>query len=132
MIKVKFVTPNGTYKEVETSIINVRSTDGDRGILPNRVPLVLMLEVSRLETKENGERKEYAIGGGMLYFENNVATVLVDSIESKEDIDLARAEAAKDRAEGRISGKLKEDNLDLKRAELALVRALNRIKVANY
>lgn len=132
MIKVKFVTPNGVYKEVETTILNVRSTDGERGILSNHMPIVLMLTVSKLETKENGEKKVYAIGGGMLYFENNVATILVDSIESKEEIDLSRAQAAKDRAEQRISGKVNDPNLDLKRAELALARALNRINVANY
>lgn len=132
MIKVKFVTPNGLYKEVETSILNVKSTDGERGILPNHMPLVLMLEVSRLETKENGEKKEYAIGGGMLYFENNLATILIDSIESKEEIDLKRAEEALGRAKTRLEKKTNDSNLDIKRAELALARALNRINVANY
>lgn len=132
MIKVKFVTPNGLYKEVETSILNVKSTDGERGIFPNHMPLVLMLEVSRLETKENGEKKEYAIGGGMLYFENNLATILVDSIESKEEIDLKRAEEALGRAKTRLEKKTNDSNLDIKRAELALARALNRINVANY
>lgn len=130
MINVKFVTPEGTYKEVETSILNVRSTDGERGILPNHMPIVLMLEVSRLETKEEGEKKQYAIGGGMLYFENNNATILVDSIESKDEIDLSRAQAAKVRAENRIQRK--DSNLDLKRAQAALARSLNRINVANY
>lgn len=130
MIKVKFVTPEGTYKELETPILNVRSTDGDRGILPNHMPIVLMLEVSRLETKEDGVKKQYAIGGGMLYFENNTATILIDSIESQEEIDLSRAQAAKERAERRIASK--DPNVDLRRAEVALARSLNRIKVANY
>lgn len=132
MIKVKFVTPNGVYKEVETPILNVKTTDGERGILPNHMPIVLMLEVSKLETKENGEKKAYAIGGGMLYFESNVATILVDSIESKEEIDLKRAQEAMGRAKDRLEGRTKNPNLDIKRAELALARALNRINVANY
>ena len=80
MIKTKIVTPEGVYKEFESAQLNVRSTDGERGILPNHMPLVLMLEISRLETKENGQKKQYAIAGGMLYFQNNIATILVDSI----------------------------------------------------
>ena len=130
MINVKFVTPEGTYKEVESSLLNVTSTDGQRGILPNHMPIVLMLTISRLETMEDGKRTQYAIGGGMLYFENNVATVLVDSIESQDEIDVDRATKAKDRAEGYI--KSNDPNIDLKRAQLALSRAMNRIMVSSY
>lgn len=132
MINVRFVTPDGLYKEVEVSAINLNTTDGQRGILPNHMPIVLMINISRLETIEDGQRKQYATGGGMLYFADNKATILVDSIESKEEIDLERAMSAKQRAEERISGKSKEDNLDLKRASIALTRALNRIEVSNY
>lgn len=132
MIKVRFVSPYGLYKEVEASMINCRSTDGCRGILPNHMPLVLMLEISRFETIENGERKEYAISGGLLYFENNVATVLVNSIESQDEIDLNRAEESKKRAEERINKHKEGNNIDLKRAEISLARALNRISVSGY
>ena len=132
MINVRFVTPDGLYKEVEASAINLNTTDGQRGILPNHMPIVLMINISRLEVVEDGQRKQYATGGGMLYFADNKATILVDSIESKEEIDLERAMSAKQRAEDRMSGKLKEDNLDIKRANIALARAINRIQVSNY
>lgn len=130
MIKIKIVTPNGVYDELEASQINFRCTDGDRGLLPNHMPIVFMLEISRLELIINGKRKQYSIAGGMLYFENNFATILVDAIESQEDIDVERAKAAKERAEGRINGK--DPNIDLKRAEIALHRALNRLNVSSY
>lgn len=129
MIKVKFVTPDGVYKEKEASMINCCSTDGWRGILPNHMPIVLMLEISRLELIVDNKKEEYAIAGGMLYFENNEATILVDAIESKEDIDLERAQKAKQRAEDRINRK---ENIDLRRAQIALDRALNRINVSGY
>lgn len=129
MIKVKFVTPDGLYKEIEASMINCHSTDGWRGILPNHMPIVLMLEISRLELVVDGKRQQYAIAGGMLYFENNEATILVDAIESQEDIDLERAQRAKQRAEERLN---KKDSVDLKRAQVALTRAINRINVLNY
>ena len=132
MIKVRFVTPDGLYKEVESSAININTTDGQRGILPNHMPIVLIINISRLETIENGKRVQYATGGGMLYFENNEATILVNSIESQDEIDIERAMSAKQRAEDRLSGKLQEENLDLKRASIALTRALNRINVSKY
>ena len=132
MINVRFVTPDGLYKEVEASAINLNTTDGQRGILPNHMPIVLMINISRLETVESGQRKQYATGGGMLYFSDNKATILVDSIESQEEIDVSRALEAKKRAEDRISGKLKEENLDIKRANIALARAINRIEVSKY
>ena len=130
MIKTKIVTPEGVYREFETAILNVRSTDGQRGILPNHMPTVLMLEISRLETKEEGKKKQYAIAGWMLYFENNVATILVDSVESQEEIDEQRALAAKSRAEERLNRK--DPNVDIRRAEIALHKAINRINVVHY
>lgn len=130
MIKTKIVTPDGLYKEVECSMINCCSTDGWRGILPNHMPIVLMLTISRLELVIDGKKEQYAITGGMLYFEKNVATILVDAIESKDEIDIERASRAKERAEDRI--KNGEDNIDLRRAEVALKRAINRINVSSY
>lgn len=128
MFNVKIITPEGLYKTVETSILNVVTTDGARGVLTNHVPLVCMLTVSKMSTIENNERQEYAVNGGMLYFKENVATILTDTCEHSSEIDVERAMRAKQRAEERLQ---KRDNIDLRRAELALKRAMNRIDVAN-
>jgi len=127
MINLKIVTPNGVYKETSTSILNIKTIDGERGLLTNHIPTVLMLEISKMSTIEDGERKEYAIGGGMLYFKDNLATLLVDSIESKDEIDVDRALKAQERAKGYLISK--DPNIDLKRAQLALNRSLNRLKI---
>ncbi len=127
MIRCEIVTPNGMYKQFDTSILNIVSIDGQMGILPSHVPLVTVLEVSKLSSVENGEREEYAIAGGLLYFENDVAKILTDSIESKEEIDESRAIAARDRALEYL--KKKDESMDLKRAEFALKKALNRLYV---
>ncbi len=121
-IKVKILTPLGLYKETEASIINVVSEDGQRGILPNHMPIVVILTISKMELEEE-KREIYAVAGGMLYFKDNECTILCNAIENKSDIDLDRAYKAKERAEGH----LKDPNSDLKRAELALKRAMNRI-----
>ena len=127
MINLELITPQGKKKDIETSIINVGSIDGQRGIIPGRVPYVLMLDISILETIENGQREKYSIGGGTLYFEDNKATCLLNSFEAESEIDFNRAEAAKERAEERINSK--NENIDLVRAEAALKRALNRLSL---
>ena len=128
MIKVKIITPDGLYKELETPIINVTSVDGERGILPNHMPTVFMLDIGKLETEENGIRVQYAISGGMFYFEKNEANILVNAIESKDEIDKQRAIDSRERQLEKLAKK--DPNMDLKRAEIALKRAMNRIKIA--
>ena len=128
MIKASIITPRGLYKEVETPIINITSADGERGILPNHMPVVFALDIGKLETEENGKRQLYAISEGMFYFDDNKASILVSTIEAKEDIDVPRAEASKERQLRRLE--TKDENIDLKRAEVSLRRALNRIKIA--
>ena len=127
MINVRIVTPNGLYKETIASIVNVVSLDGERGILPNHMPIVVSLKISKMELAEE-KREVYAIAGGMLYFKDNECTILTPAIENKEDIDLRRAEEAKERAEKRIH----DPNMDQNRAEVALRKAMNRISVKGY
>lgn len=127
MIHCEIVTPRGLYKEFDTTILNVVTIDGQRGILPNHVPLVTMLQVDKLTSVEQGVRVEYAVAGGLLYYENNVAKILCDSIEAKDEIDEARAIAARDRALDYL--KKKDESIDLKRAEFALKKAINRLRV---
>lgn len=128
MFKVRIVTPRGLYKVLEVEILNVETTEGQIGILANHMPLVAMLTISTMTTKENDGRHSYAISGGTLYFENNFATILADTIERSDEIDLERAEKAKNRAQQLlVSG----SGIDYKRAEVALKRALNRIKIAS-
>ncbi len=125
MIRCRIITPEGLYKECDAKIINVRTTDGQRGILPNHMPLVTMLEISRMSLEEPQGRENYTISGGMLYFKDNLATLLVDTIENVNDIDIERAKRAKQRAEERLN-QLNE-KVDIVRAEVALQKALNRI-----
>ena len=124
MINVRIVTPNGLYKETKASIINCRSTEGERGILPNHMPIVLSLAIAKLELEEE-KREKYAIAGGMLHFKNNECIILTSAIEHESEIDLERAKASKERAETR----LQSIDADLRRAELSLKRAINRISI---
>lgn len=128
-LHVRIATPEGLYKEFDTPIINIQTEDGDQGVLPNHMPLVTMLKIGVMTSDENGVRNTYAVAGGLFYFRDNVAEILTDAIENKNDIDTARAEKAKTRAENRLNSK--DPNIDMRRAQVALAKALNRISVSS-
>ena len=128
MIHCRIVTPHGVYKEVDTSILNIETQDGQRGILPEHMPIVTMLRIGKMTTVESGKRMEYAVTGGLFYFRDNKAEIMVDdAIENKDEIDVERAIAAKIRAEQRLQSN--DKNVDQVRAEIALKKALNRLNV---
>ncbi|MBQ1531238.1 MAG: ATP synthase F1 subunit epsilon [Solobacterium sp.] len=128
MIHCRIVTPKGVYKEMDASIINIVTTDGERGILPNHMPLVTMLKIGKMTTEETDGRQEYAVAGGLFYFRDNLAEILTDAVESKEEIDVERAESARQRAERRLASN--NPNYDIQRARIALEKALNRLSVS--
>jgi len=125
---IRIVTPFGLYKEFKASMINFRTTDGNRGLLADHMPYVAILPISSLTTIDSeGKREIYAVGDGMIHFKNNFCKVLVDVIESEDEIDANRALAAKERALKRINHA--SEQTDLQRAELALKKAMNRIAI---
>ncbi|MGM9973415.1 MAG: hypothetical protein ACI33K_05150 [Clostridiaceae bacterium] len=81
MITVRIVTPQGLYKETEASIINVVTTGGELGILPNHLPLAAILKTSRLKLTEKEGRQEYMVAEGLIYFKKNQATVLTSNVD---------------------------------------------------
>lgn len=127
---VRIVTPKGVYKTLKTEILNVVSTNGQLGILANHMPIVASLTISSFTTVESDGRHTYAISGGILYFNDNLATLLTDAIERSDEIDVARAKLAKEKAEALLAAQETEED-DLKKAEVALKRAINRLKVAS-
>lgn len=124
---VRVVTPHGVYREWDTAILNIQTSDGDQGILANHMPLVTMLKIGKMTSDIDGKREEFAVAGGLFYFRENLAEVLTDAIENKVDIDIARAERSKERAEERL--RKSDPSLDIKRAEVSLKKAMNRLSV---
>lgn len=124
---VRVVTPHGVYREWDTAILNIQISDGDQGILANHMPLVTMLKIGKMTSDIDGKREEFAVAGGLFYFRENLAEVLTDAIENKVDIDIARAEKSKERAEERL--RKADPSIDIKRAEVSLKKAMNRLSV---
>lgn len=80
MFKVKIVTPEGEYGQYEASILNLRTTNGQVGLLTDHMNYLANLVEGDLNLVENGQRLSFNTGAGLVYFDDNLATVLVDYI----------------------------------------------------
>ena len=123
---LEIYTPFGKYFDKYVNELVIQTEEYVLGILPNHTPLVAKVKTSKMEIVQNGEKKCYAIGEGLLNVKKDSVTLLVESIESKQEIDIERAKQAKSRAEERLKEPL---NIDVERALKALARANNRISI---
>ena len=126
-VEVNVVTPDGPIYNGEAEMVSTKAKSGELGILPNHIPMVAPLQIGAVRIKKDGKTEFVAVSGGFLEVRPDKITILAQAAELAETIDLARAHAAKLRAERRLQDK--QDNVDHKRAELALKRAINRISI---
>ncbi|SFT25291.1 F0F1 ATP synthase subunit epsilon [Paenibacillus sp. BC26] len=124
---LEIVTPERKVYAQDVNMIIVKASEGEMGILPNHIPMVTPLRIAPVIIKKDRSEETIAVNGGFLEIRKDKVVILAESAELPGDIDLSRAESAKQRAEQRINGK--RDEYDQLRAELALQRALNRIAV---
>ncbi|MCT2878855.1 F0F1 ATP synthase subunit epsilon [Lactobacillus delbrueckii] len=134
LFKINIVTPNGLIYSHRGSSVSMRAIDGDRQILYNHLPILTPLTIGEVRVQRGADVDHkvdhIAVSGGIIEFANNVATIIADNAERARNIDLSRAEAAKQRAEALIKeAKEKHDERLLERAQIALRRAVNRIHV---
>ncbi len=130
MPKLKFdiVTAERMVYSDDVDVVIAPGVEGQLGILPNHASLLTMLQPGELVVRKEGEETEMFVSGGFLEVMQNRVTLLADVAERAEEIDIARAEEAKRRAEEQI--KQAPPEMDLAVAEAALRRALARIKIA--
>ncbi|WP_048601497.1 F0F1 ATP synthase subunit epsilon [Rubeoparvulum massiliense] len=127
-MQVEVVTPERrVYREEDANMVVVKSTNGELGILPKHIPLVTPLEISHVRVKHHETEDLIVISGGFMEVHDSIVTILANSAELPDEIDLDRAMAAKERAERRLAQTGVEE-IDFKRAQIALQRAVNRIK----
>jgi F-type H+-transporting ATPase subunit epsilon len=134
LFKINIVTPNGLIYSHRGSSVSMRAIDGDRQILYNHLPILTPLTIGEVRVQRGADVDHkvdhIAVSGGIIEFANNVATIIADNAELARNIDLSRAEAAKQRAEALIKeAKEKHDEQLLERAQIALRQAVNRIHV---
>ncbi len=119
--KVDFITYEGVYKTLMTEKLNVPTSDGRRTILSNHMPIIMPLQIGVVETKEGKELKHYAVNNGVLYFKDNIAEIVADSVIDVNDIDIEQAIREKEMA---------EKNISKTRREYEKIRDRNKLEVA--
>jgi F-type H+-transporting ATPase subunit epsilon len=129
-LKLEIVTQERrVYSADDVEMVVAPGIEGEMGILPRHAPLMTLLNEGVMRVKHAGGREEaLAIHGGFMQVLPDQVTVLADGAERAEEIDIARAEEARQRAEA-LMQQAHEDKVDYGRAEAALRRSLIRLKV---
>ena len=128
--QAEVVTPDRVFYTGSADMIEFNTIDGQIGVYKNHIPMTTVIEPGVVIIHEEDRQKVAAIHSGFAEILGDKVTLLAEVAEWPDEIDLNRAEAARDRAEERIS--VKAETTDLKRAEFALHKALTRINAAGY
>lgn len=127
-MQLKIITHERIVFDGEVDEIIIQAQTGQMGILKDHIPLTTVLEVGVTKAKQGDKYRYFATMGGVFQFKDNVATILTDVCEAGCDIDVTRANDAKNRAEARLADDVAK--IDSQRAQAALARSLARLKAA--
>ncbi len=129
-LKLELVTPYKRVLSEEVDEVTAPGSIGEFGVLPDHTSLLTTLKVGELTYKKGNDTFHVAVNWGYVEVEDNVMTVLVETAEPADQIDVERARAALARAEEALR-KLTSEDKDFKIMEAALERALIRVQVAS-
>jgi F-type H+-transporting ATPase subunit epsilon len=127
-LRLDVVTPERHLVAESVDEVVLPGSMGSFGVLPGHAPLLTDLDIGPLVYRRGQERRALAVAGGFVEVLPDRVTVLAEVAEAAEDIDLARAEKAKERAEQRL--KSHEPETDFERAQKAMRKALLREEIA--
>lgn len=128
-LRLEVVTPQRTVLTTDADSVIVPGAQGRLGFLKGHAPIVAGLTVGLVEYGEVNQTKNVvAITGGFVELSGDKVSILADAAEAADEIDVVRAQAAKERAERRL--RERQANIDRARAEAALSRAVNRLLAA--
>jgi F-type H+-transporting ATPase subunit epsilon len=131
LFRVKIITTEKVFFDADVTLLIVRTSDGDRGIMAHHISYVTSLPSSPLRVQfEDGSWRTASLSSGLLKVGANRATVIADAIEWAEEIDLEWARRSEMDARERLK-KSDSNDYELELASLKLQRALNRISVKN-
>lgn len=128
--RLQIITPEKTVFDGETEQVIVRTTVGDVGILKGHEPYCAALGIGQMRVMKDGEFRRAATSGGIIKVSKEMTTILVQTCEWSDEIDVERANAAKAAAEERI--KAAKSDKELLLADAKLKRALNRIDTSHF
>lgn len=128
-LQLEIVTPDKVVVSTTADYVGATGVDGAFGVMPHHAPLLSALRVGELYYRQGTDTHWAFVSGGFIEVANNKVSVLAESAEMASDIDVDRAQQAKERAEERL--RAPEQERDVMRAQAALQRAIERIRVAS-
>lgn len=128
MLQLDIITPEKSVYSDTIDALVIPTTSGEITILPNHIPLVSQVASGEIIVKKKDKEQRIAITGGFLEISNNKITVLADYAVRSEEIELAKAEEAKKRAEKMVAEKIGKE--DFAEAEAQLRKSLLELRVA--
>ena len=128
--KLEIVTPEKTIYSGQVRHVQAPGSEGSFGVLSGHVPFLTSLNIGLLRIDEDdGDQVDMAVSGGFTQVAPQGVTVLAETAERGDQIDVERARSARERAEQRL-GDISSGEVDATRAQIALARAVNRLKVS--
>ena len=128
-LTLEIVTPDRALVTAQVDELQLPGAEGYFGVLPGHTPMLASLQVGQMWYRIGQEMHYLALAFGFVEVLPDRVTVLAQIAERAEDIDIARAEAAKRRAEERVSNPA--SNMDFERARVAMMKSLIRLQVAS-
>ena len=128
LVRFEIITGERVVYAADVESVTLPGIEGELTVLPKHAPLLTMLKPGELIVRREGEEVSMAVSGGFLEVMPDKVVVLADTAERAEEIDIARAEAARRRAEESLRQATTEE--EIARARVALQRALVRMRVA--
>ena len=127
ILQLRIITPDRLFYEGEAEMVEFNTTEGQIGVLPGHIPMTVILKPGILKIYEPENEKEAALHSGFAEILPTGITILAEIVEWPEEIDVQRAESARERAEERL--RTHAPGIDVMRAEIALQKAMTRISV---
>ncbi len=128
-LTLEIVTPERMAFAGLVEEVTIPGTEGEFGVLRGHAPLLSSVDVGELSFTKDHKKVRYAVNTGYTEVTASKVTVLVETAERADQIDLERARRARERAEEKIA-KLPKDDAEFEKARLALMRAITRINTA--
>jgi len=129
-VRLRIVTPSRLMLDEEVDEVTAIGELGEFGVLPNHIAFLSTLVPGELSYKQGATKRVLAVSGGYAEVLDNVMTVLAPAAEFAAEIDSARAQRAKERAEKQLS-EVNRDEKEFELCQVALQRALVRLQVAS-
>ena len=111
----------------DVDIVVLPGTDGEMGILPHHAPLLTTLKIGIIKVRSGGKEEVFTVAGGVAEVQPDIVTVLADAAENVEEIDVARAEAARKRAQEILAKGVPADTDSYLKIEAALRKSNLRL-----